>query len=200
MRFHRRRLTLILFALTAMFAMNIALTAPPTTQPPTSRPLFWAARDINLSLHNLPRSYFCDELRQKFRDVLLAVGARAEPNVLASRCEAGSRSPSVRSRFSIPELVANGVQNGTVGETATALVRLEPGHPVSLDATDCELMRQIKDGLLAPLSQHVVTFNLACSAPPARGPRFSLTARTLQPLVTNARVADERELARNRRN
>ena len=199
MKFYGRRLRLILSAWTAMFAMGIAWPAPPTAQAPTSQPATWAARDINLGLHNLPRSYFCDELRQKFLDVLLAVGAHADPNVLTSRCETGSRSPSVRLRFSMPELVADTAQRSAVSETSTALVRLQPGHPVSLDAADCELMRQIKDGLLAPISQHVLTFNLACSAPPSRGPRFSLTIRTLQPLVAEARVADERVLALKRR-
>src|SRR3569833_2446278 len=122
MKFHGRRLRLILSAWTAMFAMGIAWPAPPTAQAPTSQPATWAARDINLGLHNLPRSYFCDELRQKFLDVLLAIGAHADPNVLTSRCETGSRSPSVRLRFSMPERGAGAARRGAGGGAAAARV------------------------------------------------------------------------------
>ena len=176
-----------------MFAIGLALAAAPTAQSPTSQSATWVAHDINLNLYNLPRSYFCDELREKFRDVLLALGARPDLSVLTSRCEPGSRSPSVRVRFSMPEIIESAAKGGTVVEASAALVRLEPGHPVSLEATDCELLRQIKDGLLAPTSQHVTTFNLACSAPPSRWPRFSLSVRTLQALASGVRVADERD-------
>jgi hypothetical protein len=193
MRFHSRKLRLILSGGTPMFAIGFALAAAPTAQPPTNQPAAWVAHDINVHLHNLPRSYSCDDLRQKFRDVLLVLGARPDPNVLTSRCELGYRSPSVRVRFSIAEPSESTAKQGAVVEASAAVVRLEPGHPVSLDATDCELMRQIKDGLLAPISQHVTTFNLACSAPSSKGARFNLSVQTLQPLVGGVRVADERE-------
>ena len=188
MKFHRRKLQLILSAWTAMFAIGVALAAPPAAQSAGSQPATWVAHDINLNLYNLPRSYFCDELRQKFRDVLLVLGARPDANVLTSRCELGSRSPSVRVRFSMPEISESTVKGGTAVEAAATLVRLEAGHPASLEATDCELLRQIKDGLLAPISHQVTTFNLACSAPSSKGARFNLSVRTLQPLMAVART------------
>ena len=194
MKFHSRQLQWILSAWTAMFAIGLALAAPPTAQSPGSQPATWVEHDINLNLYNLPRSYFCDELRQKFRDVLLVLGARPDPNVLTSRCELGSRSPSVRVRFSMPQTSESTAKGGTAVEASAALVRLEAGHPVSLEATDCELLRQIKDGLLAPISHQVMTFNLACSAPASKRARFSLSVQTLQPLVGATRVADERAL------
>ena len=73
------------------------------------------------------------------------------------------------------------------------VARLEPGHPGSLSGADCELLRQIKDGLLAPLSQRVVSFNLACSAQPSTGARFNLSVQMLHPLDGGARVAEQRE-------
>jgi hypothetical protein len=193
MKYHSRKLRLVLSAWTALFAPGLALAAPPTAQPPTDFLATWVAHDINVDLYNLPRSYSCDVLREKFRDVLLALGARQDADVLTARCEPGSRSPRVRVRFSMPEIVERTAKQGAAVEASAALVRLEPGHPVSLDATDCELMRQIKDGLLTPTSQHVMTFNLACSAPPSKWPRFSLSVRTLQPLASGVRVADERD-------
>lgn len=199
MKFHSRKLRLIWSTWAPMFAIGLAVAAPPTAlaggtaQPPTNPSAAWVAHDINVRLYNLPRSYSCDDLRQKFRDVLLVLGARPDLDVLTSRCELGSRSPSVRVRFSMPETIESTANHATVVEVSTAVVRLEPGRPVSLDATDCELMRQIKDGLLAPISQHVTTFNLACSAPSSKGARFNLSVRTLQPVVDGVRVADERE-------
>lgn len=193
MKFHSCKLRLILSAWTPMFAVGLALAAPPTAKPPTDQPATWVVHDINVNLYNLPRRYSCDELRQKFRDMLLVLGARPDLNVLTSRCELGWRSPSVRVRFSMPEVVEPTAKRGTVVEASALLVRLEPGHPASLEVTDCELMRQIKDGLLAPIPQHVTTFNLACSAPPSRGVRFNLSVQTLQPLAVGTRLADEHE-------
>lgn len=193
MTIYRRKLHMFLSAGTPMFAIGLALAAPPTAQLPGSQPAIWAAHDVTLNLYNLPRSYFCDELRQKFHDVLLVLGARPDPNIQTSRCELGSRSPGVHARFSMPQISESPAKAGTVVEASAILVRLEPGHPVSLDVTDCELLRQIKDGLLMPLSQPVITYSLACSAPPSRGARFSLSVRTLQPLPSGVRMADEHE-------
>lgn len=192
---HRLRMMPVLTALTPMLTVSLALAAPPMAQPAT-----WVAHDLNVDLHNLPQRYSCDDFRHKFRDVLLVLGARPDLKVLTARCEPGSRSPIVRLQFSMPELVERTSKRGTIVEAAAAIVRLEPGHPVSLYAADCELMRQIKDGLLTPLSQHIMSFNLACSAPPSRGARFNLSVQTLQPLGGGARVADERDASLKRLN
>jgi hypothetical protein len=195
MKFHSSKMMLILTALTPMLTAGLALAAPLTAQPAV-----WVAHDLSVDLHNLPQRYSCDDLRHKFRDVLLVLGARPDLKVLTVRCELGSRSPSVRLQFSMPELVERTAKRGTVVDAAAAIVRLEPEHPASLYAADCELMRQIKDRLLAPMSQRVTSFNLACSAPPSRGARFSLSVQTLQPLDRGARVAEEREFPLKRLN
>lgn len=188
MKYHSRKLRLMVSAWTALFTHSLTLAAPPTAQSPGSQPAAWVAHDISLNLYHLPRGYSCDDLQQKFRDVLLALGASQDASVLTSRCEPGSRSPRVRLRFSLPEILASTAKQSTVIKASTTLVRLEAGHPGSLDATDCELLRQIKDGLLAPISQQVTTFNLACSAPASKGAHFNLTVRTLQPLMAVAQA------------
>jgi hypothetical protein len=177
--------------LTVGLALATPLTAPPAT---------WVGHDLNVDLHNLPQRYSCDDLRRKFRDVLLVLGARPDLKVSTARCEMGSRSPSVRLQFSMPQLGDRPAKPGSVVEAAATIVRLEPGHPDSLSAVDCELMRQIKDRLLAPLSQRVVSYNLACLAAPSRGARFNLAIQVLQPIDGGARVADDRDLAPKRLN
>jgi len=60
------------------------------------------AHDIVVDLRDLPKAYSCDDLRNKLRDVLLAIGSR--PLQIATyRCEralgAGGRSPGIHLRF-----------------------------------------------------------------------------------------------------
>jgi hypothetical protein len=189
MKFHSVRIGLILITLTPTLTVGPTLAAPLTGLPAS-----WVAHDLNIDLHNMPQRYSCDDLQRKFHDVLLLLGARPDLRVLATRCESGSRSPSVRLQFAMPELAQHTAKPGVGIEAAAAVVRLEPGHPGSLYAADCELMRQIKDRLLTPLSQHVVNFNLACSAAASRGARFTLSVQMLQPLDGGARMADDRAL------
>ena len=196
MKLYSFALVLILTALTPATSAGPALAALPTAQPAA-----WIAHDVSIDLYNLPGHYSCDDLREKFRDVLLALGARVDVTVLASRCELASRSPRVRLHFSMPELVESASTRGAVVlDTAAAIIHLEPGYPASLTEADCELMRQMKDKLIVPISRGVLSFNLACSAPPARGKSFSLSVRTFKSLDNSARVAEERELTPKRLN
>ena len=182
------KLMLILAALTPLPAFGSAQAAPQAAQPAA-----WVAHDLNIELHNLPGRYSCDDLSHKFHDVLLVLGARPDLRILTVRCERGSRSPSLRLQFSLPELVKPTSSRGMAVDATAATTRLEPGHPASLNETDCELLHQIKDRLLAPLSLHVVSFNLACFAPPSRRAHFNVSVQTLKPLDNQARVAEERE-------
>ena len=195
MEFRSCKLMLISVALTSIPAISSAQAAPQAAQPAA-----WVAHDLNIDFHNLPGRYSCDDLWHKFHDVLLALGARPDLKILTVRCEQASRSPSVRLQFSIPELVKPTPMRGMVFDAAATTIRLEPGHPASLSEGDCELLRQMKDRLLAPMSQQAMNFNLACSAPPSRGARFSVSVQTLKPLDSLARVAEERELPLKRLN
>jgi hypothetical protein len=139
----------------------------------------------------LPKTYPCNDLWTKFHDVLLAIGARPDLTIATFRCGAGlgalAFSPEVRVHFSMlqpasqtPDLWADAV-------VAPQTVRLEPGHPGSLDASDCELLRQMKNGLLAALPHRIVSFRLACDAPPTRWP-FSVSLETVTPVETDGRA------------
>lgn len=119
--------------------------------------------------------------------------SRVDMRVAARRCELGSRSPLVRVQLVIPDLVEPTPKRGAAVGVA-AIVRLETGHRQSLYPADCELMRQIKDGLLAPLRRRVVSFNLTCSALSSNGPRFNLSVQTWQPLDGGAHLVSEARL------
>jgi len=151
------------------------------------QPATWRPYDLIIDLHALPVRYSCDDLWYKFHDVLLALGARPDLEILAYRCEPGlddraARSPHVQLRFNLPETVDPSQARWADIQATAATVRLAPGHPAALHDSDCELLRQMKDELFATLDQptRVVGFALACAAPhTARWP-FNVTVQSLE--------------------
>jgi len=156
------------------------------------RPAIWTSHDLIVGLDHLPKLYSCDDLWYKFRDVLRAIGARSDMRILPYRCgrRLGSLaySPQVHLHFSIPQTLSRTQASLADLNAAPRTVRLEPGHPASLDASDCELLRQMKDGLLAALPDRIVSFHLACDGPTTRAP-FSVSIEALTPVEGQARVA-----------
>ncbi|HEU4626754.1 MAG TPA: hypothetical protein VFS52_18475 [Steroidobacteraceae bacterium] len=132
----------------------------------------WQQHTVLLAFHNLPKRYTCDQLRRRVGDVLLHLGVRSDVQVTASRCEpmlgVAARSPRVRVRFFAP------APGGTAG---TREVRIEPGAPASIDATDCALVRQ----MLPSLPGKVLGYRLACRAPSTARPAFTVTVRAVFP-------------------
>jgi hypothetical protein len=185
----RNCLLLISSFLTAsLMSWSLATAAPPQL----GRPAQWRPHDIIVDLHNLPIRYSCDDLWYKFHDVLLALGARPDLKIVTYRCgprSADANSPSVQLRFSVPELLSPKEARWADIDAAPQTIRLMPGQPGSLHDSDCELLRQIKDQLLAALPGRVTSFNLACAAPRSARWPFNVTVQTLTPVNTNPRVA-----------
>jgi hypothetical protein len=187
-RDHPSPLTLVLLA--SCLAVWSAQTA---AAPPVGQPAVWRPHDLIVGLHDLPRQYSCDDLWYKFRDILLALGARADTKILVYRCagriDAAARSPSLHLQFSTPELVKGAQARWAEIEATPETISLSPGKPASLQDLDCELMRQIKEGLLPELVERIVSFDLACAAPKPSRWAFNVTVQALTPVYTNARVA-----------
>jgi hypothetical protein len=160
-----------------------ATAATAATPAPASQPAVWTAHDIIVSFDHLPKIYSCDDLWYKLRDVLLAIGARPDLRILTYQC--GPRlgqlalSPQAHLHFSLPQAIARAQARWADLQTTAQTVRLGPGHPASLKDSDCELMRQMKDNLLAALPDRVLTFNLVCSGPATHRP-FSVSVQILE--------------------
>jgi hypothetical protein len=173
-------LTSVLSILTIVLTATVATTA--NAAAPASQPAVWTPHDIIVGFDHLPRIYSCDDLWYKIRDVLLAIGARPDLRILTYQCGARSGalalSPQVHLHFSLPQAIAPAQARWADLETTAQTVRLGPGHPASLKDSDCELMRQLKDNLLAALPDRVLTFKLACSGPATRWP-FSVSVQIL---------------------
>ena len=192
--FHMTRRSLLLVPLVLLASTVTAATT--AAAPRASQPATWRPYDLIVDLHDLPMSYSCDDLWYKFHDVLLALGARPDLQILAYRCGSGTaqaaRSPRVQLRFNLPETVDRSQARWADVHATTETVRLGPGHPATLRDSDCELLRQMKDELLAALttSTRIVSFDLACAAPHAAHWPFNVTVQSSeavkQPLAAQA--------------
>jgi hypothetical protein len=182
---------MMLAALAASWAAGTAVHAESSNVLPAE----WMPHDIVVDLHHLPKQYSCDELWYKFHGVLLQLGARPDMNILTYRCArsmgAAGYSPSVQLQFSMPHALAATDRRWSDVQVRRSKVSLQPGTPSTLDAADCELVRQINEALLPVLaSEHTVSDHLACGpSSTAHKQSFNLTVDTLTPLSA-ARVAD----------
>jgi hypothetical protein len=79
---------------------------------PSAQPAEWRTYDLVVDFHDLPRTYSCDELWYKFRDVLRKLGARAYMTISPNRCGyvggGEARSPHVEVKFQLPQPLPGG--------------------------------------------------------------------------------------------
>ena len=137
------------------------------TAPAAPLPAQWRSYDILIELQGLPRTYSCDELWYRVRDVLLALGARAYMTLTPYDCGTTrggeARSPRVQARFQLPYVLKGAETRYAELNVHEQPVRLAPGSPRSLQAQDCELVRQLRGTLLAGLPLHVALADFNCS-------------------------------------
>jgi hypothetical protein len=146
------------------------------TAPAASLPAQWRSYDILLDLQGLPRTYSCDELWYRVRDVLLALGARAYMTLTPYDCgttrSGEARSPRVHARFQLPYVLKGADTRYAEISVHEQPVQLAPGSPRSLQPQDCELVRQLQGTLLAGLPLQVGHAQFNCSG---AQPAYSLT-------------------------
>jgi hypothetical protein len=172
-------------------ALGVLLAATAAGGTKDSHPAVWLQHAVIVDLQNLPKRYSCDELWYKFRDVLLAIGARPDMKILPYGCEQRSGSPDFSPRveltFSLPREVAANDARWADLQVMAKPVRLQPGAPSHLDDQDCDLLKQIKDTLLTNINYTVSGFHLACGAPrPSSGGPFGLTVEALVPVTQSS--------------
>jgi hypothetical protein len=145
----------------------------------TRWPATWQRRELIIDLHDLPKRYSCDDLWYKFRDVLERLGASSRMDILPYRCEpslgAAARSPRVRIKYFVPRQLARSNASNADLTAVVRDVRIEPGEPSSIDASDCALVRQMRPALPGK----ILEYRLPCRGPASASPAFSLTVRTL---------------------
>jgi hypothetical protein len=180
-----RRNTTLAAVLFVALALIPASRAVAEDTPP--KPAFWAPHNIIVDLENLPKRYSCDDLWYRFHDVLLSIGARADTQIVPYQCN--SRSPRVHLQFSLPKTLSGSEVKYASLQATPRTVRLEAGQPRSFDASDCELLRQIKTTLLPALPVRVLSYRLTCVAPTSSHRRFYVSLQGLFPASQKAQVS-----------
>lgn len=174
----------------AALVLVLALSVAQAEQ--STQPAVWSHHALIIDLHNLPKRYSCDELWYKFKDVLLAIGARPDLKILPYRCgrSVGSRafSPKIQLEFSLPRPVSGKNARWASVQGHAKSVRLEPGAPLHLEDTDCELLNQIRTTLLRAIDADVTGFRLACRAPAISNPPFELTVKAILAISPSSAV------------
>lgn len=176
---------LALLAVSGGQAAPIVAGPAAAAAPAAAGPAEWRAFDINVRLEKLPRPYTCDELWYRFHDVLLAIGARPDLQILTYHCAdtraASGRSPSVQLEFRLPIALTAAQARYADLAAVQRTIRLAPGEPHSLTRGDCELLRQMTASLLAALPVQVVGAAPSCRGGAAAGQPFALEVQALIP-------------------
>ncbi|MGH8267641.1 MAG: hypothetical protein ACRETS_09995, partial [Steroidobacteraceae bacterium] len=153
--------------------------------PGVAGPAEWRAWNLIVNLQDLPQPYSCDDLWYRFHDLLLAIGARPDMQILTYHCgstrERSTRSPSVQLQFQLPSALSGPQARYADMSAVRTTISFGPGQPRSLTGEDCELLKQINSNLLAALPVHIVAARLACRAPAAAGRPFALRVQALIP-------------------
>ena len=142
------------------------------------QPAVWRTYDLIVDLDKLPRTYSCDQLWYVFRGVLLRLGVPSDSvHILPYRCSRSPsgdlRSPRVQVSFRMPSILHGKAVQWAQLRAVRRTVTVQPGEPKRLGPTDCRLLRQIRETLLATLPVQVLSSDLHCGA----GAHFGVTVR-----------------------
>jgi len=176
---------LIVLSVLAFLPSAYAATPAQTTNG-AAQPATWLEHNLIVNLNNLPKNYSCDDLWYKFRDVLLAIGARADYKITTYQCgkDAGvqGRSPRVQLSFWLPKALTPAQQQWSDVSATPRTVKLQPGEPSTLTPVDCDLVSQMNALLFPAIPLKVVSSQLNCSASSKSQPHFELSVAALTPV------------------
>lgn len=184
----------------ALALMALWSAAPATARPggtadaaSVAKPALWRTYDMIINLRDLPRTYTCDQLWYELHGILLRLGAWPYSlNILPYHCSpnaSGSlRSPDVQVGFQLPFFLTGAAAKSAPAHAIERTIRLAPGEPDTLHPSDCLLMQQISQTMLASLPVRIDGQHFDCSAPPRRSDKFDVTV-TLPVAVKKAAVA-----------
>ncbi len=177
------KLNMKALVVSALLAFVAAANAGAPVQPSSNaaaQPAAWLQHDLIVSLHNLPKTYSCNDLWYKFRDVLLELGARADYKILPYDCN--SRSPQVQLKFMLPQALTPAQKQYADLNATPKTVELQPGKPSTLKTSDCDLVSQMNSYFFPAIPLKVVSAQLECKASGKPKPyEISVAALTPEP-------------------
>ena len=145
-----------------------------------AQPALWRTYDMIINLHSLPRTYTCDQLWYELHGILLQLGAWTYSiNILPYHCSptpsGDMKSPDVQVRFQLPFFLQGEAAKWAPAKAIERTIRLSPGEPKTLQSSDCQLMQQISQTMLASLPVRIDEEHFDCSAPARRAASFNVT-------------------------
>ena len=143
------------------------------------RPALWRTFNMIVNLQDLPRTYTCNELWYELHGILQRLGAWPYSiSILPYNCSPTSsgymKSPDVQVGFQLPFFLQGVAAKTAPAEAVERTIRLSPGEPPTLHSSDCQLMQQISQTLLASLPVRVDEQHFDCSAASREG-NFNVT-------------------------
>ncbi len=196
-----RSLSLAIVSLTA-FMTNAAMAgeAPETVQ------AVWQPQEVSFQYFGTTTAYNCDALSDKVERILKKVGVREGVRVSTAGCRGSrpERSISVRVSMLAPMVVGEQEQQPRLSaEKQQALIRrvsgktpvdmapfaatwetvdLSKDRSLDIQAGDCELLEQLRDGLFSKLRIKILVNQSTCTPHQSTGLPPRLTVSALVPL------------------
>lgn len=153
----------------------------------------WKERHVEFFYMGRTARYSCEGLRDKVRAMLLDLGARRDPTIVAMGCEddasgrVSAAGPHLSITFSAPALpdpAAKPVRAGDLAATDARFVAFS----ITTDAFrnmgigDCELVEQFARQILPKLATRNVRQDITCIPNELSGSHFMLRGEVLRPL------------------
>ncbi len=170
----------VLTGTTAQAAAPAAITGAAAAQSAAARPALWRTYDMIVNLQDLPRTYTCDQLWYEVHGILLQLGAwpysiSILPYDFGTKPTDDMTSPNVEVRFQLPFFLTGAAAKSAPAKAIERTIRLAPGAPKTLQPSDCQLMQQISQTMLASILAHVDEQHFDCSGPRRRAADFHVT-------------------------
>jgi hypothetical protein len=148
------------------------------------QPATWKRQEMEFVYLGFTTRYSCEGLQGKLRALLLASGARPDPQVRVRECPAApgevTEFPSVRMVFhaAVPASGPTSAQGGFAARWTAVTISARPG--AALEPGDCELVEQFRDRVLPAFATRGLAGEVHCVPHRISGSSYRLAFESLQ--------------------
>jgi hypothetical protein len=173
--------------------------APPAVRETAGVPraAVWKAQRVDFFYVGRTSRYSCDGLRDKVRAMLIDLGARRDPTVIAVGCPGDDRKSSapvglrLKIEFVSPAFSAAAGRSALTGEAAAVEARFQPFRITSdafrnMGVGDCELVQQFSQQILPRFTVRALNQDIVCVPYQPSASRFLVRGEILKALPPDA--------------
>jgi hypothetical protein len=161
------RVSGVLAVALVLAALSVPGRASAQAAAPEAQPAMWTPKELRLIYQGFTTHYSCDGLRDKVRQALLQLGARADLSVQETACASSAGRPDPFPGVNIKVQVLKPWDGAAAADAQPV-----PAHWKSIDlklnrdplheAGDCELLEQIKQTVLPLFTTRNVQYSSNC--------------------------------------